>query len=124
MKDRDRPPQVVLRETRSLLSILATRALYDEQPELWQLGERGRERTIEDFGHHFDALSSLNHDVFMKHVEYCETLFRARGLPQKWLDDAWRWMTTVIERELPDSVAEPAITVLAAATRRHKPLNG
>jgi len=117
VKDADRTPQVVLREITPVMAILATRGLYEEQPELWQMGERGRERTVEDFGHHFEALGSLNQDIFMAHVEYCETMFQRRGFPGKWLDDAWRWMAIVIERELPDSIAVPAIDALAAATR-------
>jgi len=99
-----------------MLALLATRGLYDEQPDLWRMGERGRERTLEDFTHHFRALEVLDDRVFRRHVEYCQSLFQSRGFPQKWLDDAWRWMKLVIERELPPAVARPALAVLSAGT--------
>lgn len=99
-----------------MLSILATRGLYEEQPDLWKLGEHGRARTLEDFNHHFRALQPLHAAAFRAHVEYCTELFRARGFPQRWLDDAWRWMALVIERELPASAAEPVLGVLAEVT--------
>ena len=101
MNDAERAPEAVLRETAPLMAVLAARGLYAEQPELWQMGERGRERTVEDFGHHFGALVLLDQDIFSAHVKYCEALFQGRGFPQKWLDDAWRWMAIVMERELP-----------------------
>lgn len=112
MRDLERGPSVLLAETAPMLSILATRGLYEEQPELWKLGERGRARTVEDFNHHFRALQLLHATAFRGHVEYCEKLFAARGFPRKWLDDAWRWMAIVIERELPRPVAEPALAIL------------
>ena len=112
MKDADRPPDVVLTEVAPMLAILATRGLYEEQPELWKLGERGRARTLEDFEHHFQALQWLEVAAFQAHVQYCEDLFAARDFPRKWLDDAWRWMAVVITRELPPSVNKPALAVL------------
>ena len=112
MKDSEREPRKVLSEMAPVLSVLATRALYEEQPELWKLGERGRSRTVEDFHHHFMALRSLDAAVFRSHVQYCEALFAARGFPQKWLDDAWSWMAVVMERELPETVAHPALATL------------
>jgi hypothetical protein len=99
-----------------MLSVLATRGLYEEQPELWKLGERGRSHTVEDFNHHFRALQLLNVAAFRGHVKYCEELFAARGYPQRWLDDAWRWMAIVIQRELPQTAAEPALAVLEDVT--------
>ena len=38
MKDSERNPSVLLQENVAAMSLLATRALYDEQPELWKLG--------------------------------------------------------------------------------------
>lgn len=121
MNDAQRPPSVVLTETAPMLALLATRGLYREQPELWKMSERGRERTLEDFGHHFRALQSLHESVFRAHVEYCRNLFHARGFPSKWLDDAWRWMAIVMKEELPPEVAAPALAMLAAATRAVAP---
>ena len=116
MKDEERSPRDVLTETAPLLAVLATRGLYDEQPDLWQLGERGRRHTLEDFGHHFAALQVLDQALFRRHVAYCASLFHARGFPQRWLDDAWRWMAIVIERELPRSTADPALAILRSVT--------
>lgn len=116
MKDSERPPDVVLAELAPMLSILATRGLYEEQPELWEMGERGRAHTLEDFNHHFRALQPLDASVFRSHVQYCQNLFAAREFPQRWLDDAWRWMAAVIERELPKAAAESALAVLREAT--------
>ena len=39
MNDADRSPDVVLAELAPMLSVLATRGLYEEQPELWERGE-------------------------------------------------------------------------------------
>jgi hypothetical protein len=112
MTEDDREPQVVLAEMAPVLAVLATRGLYAEQPGLWSMGERGRERTLEDFGHHFRALQSLNGAAFRSHVHYCRDLFRARDFPHRWLDDAWRWMETVIRSELPEPLAARALAVL------------
>jgi hypothetical protein len=104
--------QAVLVELTGFLAVLATRAMYDEQPELWELGEGARAHTVEDFGHHFRALATLDEAVFGSHVQYCIDLFRQRSFPQQWLTDGWRHMATVIERELPPEAAEEAVTVL------------
>jgi len=114
MKSVDRPPVLLLSEAAPMLAFKATDALYEEQPELWKIGERGRARTLEDFGHHFQALASLDATVFADHVAYCRALFQNRGFPFKWLDDAWRVMADTLQRELPPEVAEPAIQVLRA----------
>ena len=118
MKDSDRDPSVLLQEHVAAMSLLATRALYDEQPELWQLGEHGRARTLEDFGHHFRALAALDERAFEAHVRYCYRLFRARGFPVRWLADAWRHMEPVLRAELPAHAAEPAVALLLKATSR------
>jgi hypothetical protein len=107
-----RSSQAVLVEETEFLALLATRSLYDEQPELWKLGERGRAHTLEDFGHHFRALSTLDEAVFASHVQFCIGLFRKRGFPQSWLTDGWRHMAAVIERELPPEIAAEAVRVL------------
>lgn len=100
-----------------MLALLATRGLYEEQPDLWQMGEHGRARTLEDFAHHFRALEPLDERAFRGHVRYCTDLFAARGFPQRWLDDAWRWMAAVLQQELPPAIAEPALAILATATQ-------
>ncbi len=105
-----------------MLAYQATVALYEEQPALWQMGERGRARTLEDFGRHFESLATLDRDLFAVYVGFCETLFDNHGFPRQWLTDAWRVMADVIRRELPAPVAEPAIAILAGAspvTARH-----
>jgi hypothetical protein len=104
--------QGLLVELTDFLAVVATRAMYDEQPELWQLGEQARARTLEDFGHHFRALATLDEMVFTSHVEFCMDLFRQRSFPQQWLTDGWRHMAAVMERELPPKVAEEAGRVL------------
>ena len=116
MSDHGRPElrsaQGVLVELSHFLAVLATRSMYDEQPELWQLGEPGYAHTLEDFGHHFRALATLDEAVFASHVQFCIDLFRQRSFPQQWLTDGWRHMAVVIRRELPPEVAEDAVRVL------------
>jgi hypothetical protein len=116
MTETDRAPEAVLAEMAPVLALRATQELYREQPGLWSMGENGRVRTLEDFGHHFRALQSLNVHAFRAHVTYCRDLFTARGFPLRWLDDGWRWMAVVIERELPPPVAQTALTVLQKGT--------
>ncbi len=96
-----------------MLAFEATTALYEEQPDLWRMGERGRSRTLEDFGRHFESLASLDADQFAAYVRYCEALFDNHGFPRQWLIDAWRIMAVVIRRKLPSSVANPVIALLA-----------
>jgi len=107
----------IVAENVGLLATLATRALYAEQPELWQLGEYGRARTLEDFTHHFRALAPMDEFVFEAHVRYCEGLFAARGYPHEWLEDAWRHMALVVGTELPDDAAREVLQVLNGAVR-------
>lgn len=118
MNDAERSPQAVLKELAPMLSIIATRRLYADQPQLWKLGERGRARTIEDFNHHFNALAPLEPSIFRRHVEYCQELFQSRGFPQQWLTDAWHWMERVMLDELPPHVAEPALDVLRTGSHQ------
>jgi hypothetical protein len=110
--DAERDPQAVMVECAEHLALMATRSLYREQPELWRLGEHGRRHTLADFGHHFRALAGLSAEQFRAHVEYCLSLWDARGFPRTWLDDAWRHMATVLERELPPMLARRARAVL------------
>ena len=110
----EREPRVVLQESLGLLALTATRRLYAEQPALWEMGENGRARTLEDFTHHLRALASLSEDTFRRHVDYCLDLFAQRGFPKKWLDDAWRTIDGVLQDELPPSAADPARYVLHA----------
>ena len=110
----ERDPRTVLAESVGYLALAATRRLYDEQPSLWDLGEHGRARTLEDFTHHLKALASLDEVTFRNHVDYCRRLFADRNLPLRWLDDAWRTMATVLTDELPAAVADPAVELLRA----------
>ena len=100
-------------ENVGLLAALATRSLYEEQPELWRLGESGRARTHEDFVEHFRALATLDEVVFESHVRYCEGLFSARGYPKRWLDDVWRHMAAVVAAELPPLASRRVMTLLS-----------
>jgi hypothetical protein len=112
----ERDPRVVLQESIGLLALVATRRLYDEQPDLWRMGEDGRARTLEDFTHHLRALSSLSEDTFRRHVDYCLDLFARRNFPKQWLDDAWRTIAGVLRDEVPASAWEPAIEILGSVT--------
>lgn len=113
-----RDPVVVLQEARAALAFRATERLYEEQPDLWNLGENGRARTLEDFGHHLAALATLSPETFHHHVDYCERLFATRGFPKKWLEDAWRILDVVLREDLPPRVHEPALRLLHEAPSR------
>ena len=80
--------QELLVELTDFLAVVATRAMYDEQPELWQLGEQARAHTLEDFAHHFRVLATLDEIVFTSHVQFCIDLFRQRSFPQQWLTES------------------------------------
>jgi|GEM_PF-2234332 len=116
MKSVNRTPTLLLSEAAPMLAFKATAALYEEQPELWKLGERGRARTLEDFGHHFGALAPLDAGVFREHVLFCEQLFDNHGFPRAWLTDAWRIMAQTIREEMSESAAIPALDVLRSVT--------
>ena len=107
-----RDPSVVLGEAVPALALSATRRLYAEQPGLWNLGERGRARTLEDFTHHLRMLVGFSEEAFRAHVDYCHELFAARDFPRQWLDDAWRTIDAVLRDETPPAVHEPARRVL------------
>jgi hypothetical protein len=107
-----RDPADVLEENAGFLAALATRAVYEEQPDLWRFGEAGRARTQEDFVHHFRALATMDEVVFEAHVRYCEGLFSVRDYPLTWLQDAWRHMAAVVTAELPEATAQPVMQVL------------
>lgn len=97
----DRPVDVVLTETAPYLAYLATESLYAEQPNLWDLGERGRFHTLNDFTLHFQAVAS-GEGGFASHVAYSKELFEDKGFPQKWLVDAWRVMRETASNHLED----------------------
>lgn len=116
-----RAPQAVLIEAQGLLTLRATERLYDEQPGLWSMGEDGRARTFEDFGHHFRSLSALDHERFAGHVAYCYDLFSRRSFPIAWLEDAWRVMADTLRAELPATVSGAAIAALRAGVAAGRP---
>ena len=88
--------------------------MYAEQPALTAMGDGGRAHTVEDFGHHFRALASMDAERFTEHVRYCVGLFEARSFPQAWLTDAWRHMEAVIKQEMTPEIARPAVAVLVS----------
>lgn len=109
----ERPADVVLGEAAAHLAFLATEALYAEQPELWDLGERGRHHTLNDFTLHFQALASGD-GGFAAHVAYSRELFADKGFPAKWLTDAWRLMREIGEEHLDGPARELLSTRLDA----------
>lgn len=112
---RQRDPDVVMSEAAAHLAYLATEAIYGDQPELWDLGEKGRHHTMDDFRMHFSALATGT-EGFRSHVEYSYELFRRRGFPTAWLDDAWRYMEEVMRIELPGEVADAFVERLRSVT--------
>lgn len=90
----EREVDVVLSEAASHLAYLSTEALYEEQPDLWKLGEHGRHHTLNDFTLHFRAIAS-GVDAFRAHADYSYALFEQRGFPRRWLDDAWELMERI-----------------------------
>lgn len=107
-----RPPSVVLREAAAHLAFLATERHYAEQPGLWERGEHARARTLEDYGHHFTHLATLRAETWQRHLDYCAEIWRSRGFPQAWLDDAFRIMGDVLRAGLDAETAEPALALL------------
>lgn len=114
----DRRPERVLGEAVGHLAFLATQRHYAEQPALWQLGERGRARTLEDYEHHFRRLGVLDADVWRGHLDYCDELWTARGFPRRWLADAFRIMGDVVRDELGSDVGADALELLRVARDR------
>lgn len=114
----ERDPRTVLAESIGYLALVATRRLYDEQPQLWDLGEHGRARTLEDFTHHLKALSPLDESILRHHVDYCRQLFADRDLPLRWLEDAWRVLHEVLGDELPPDAHRPARELLHTVTQQ------
>lgn len=107
----ERPARAWLSESTGWLALLATRETYDAQPQLWELGEYGRARTIEDFTHHLRAAIDGGR-AWRAHLQYCVTLFSQRGFPGRWLTDAFVTLDEVLERELPADVTEGVRAVL------------
>ena len=101
-----RSPSAWLSESLSFLALLATRDTYAAQPRLWELGEHGRARTIEDFEHHLRAAMTSDRQ-WDDHLAYCVSLFAQRGFPLRWLTDAFATLERVLAENLPaDIVAE------------------
>lgn len=109
----ERSPHVVLTEVAAHLAYLATEALYEARPDLWDLGEKGRFHTLDDFTMHFRAVAE-GEEAFRTHVEYTIRLFEDRGFPRDWLDDAWRFMRLVADRELDGDVHATLVARLDA----------
>ncbi len=102
-----RDPDIVIREAAPHLAFLATESMYADQPDLWDLGEKGRQHTLNDFTLHFQAVAE-GEDAFRSHVAYCYDMFQDRGFPRKWLDDAWSYMGAIGEAHL-DSAAHEVL---------------
>lgn len=108
-----RDPDVVIREAAPHLAFLATESMYADQPGLWDLGEKGRLHTLNDFTLHFQAVAE-GEDALRSHVDYCHDLFRDRGFPRKWLDDAWTYMRAIGEAHLEQPVRDVLLDRLAS----------
>ncbi len=108
-----RNPDVVIREAAPHLAFLATETMYADQPDLWDLGEKGRQHTLNDFTLHFQAVAD-GEDAFRSHVDYCYDLFRDRGFPRKWLDDAWTYMGAIGEAHLEPPARNVLLDLLAS----------
>lgn len=112
-----RPGPAVLAETRHLIALLATRDTYIAQPRLWELGENGRARTIEDFEHHLKAAMSSDRQ-WSEHLAYCVSLFTQRGFPLRWLTEAFDTLARVLPQHLPADTVADAVRRLSAAPAR------
>jgi hypothetical protein len=111
----------MLREAVGHLAYLATERHYREQPELWELGEHGRARTLEDYTHHFRHLAPLDERVWRHHRAYCYELFEQRGFPRRWLDDAWRIMRATLREHVDAAAGAPALSLLERADQPSAP---
>lgn len=109
----DRPASAWLSESLSFLALVATRDTYAAQPRLWELGEYGRARTIEDFEHHLRAAMTSDRQ-WDEHLAYCVSLFAQRGFPLRWLTDAFATLARVLAENLPDDVVAEIRRRLAA----------
>lgn len=116
-----RSARAVLGEMVGYLALVATRRHYDEQPDLWRLGEHGRARTLEDYEHHFRAVANLEEVTWRRHVDYCERLFAEREYPRRWLLDAWRIMGDTLRAEVDAEVADQALALLASTPTERGP---
>lgn len=103
-----------LLESAAWLALQATTRTYAAQPGLWQLGEDGRARTIEDFNHHLRA-AAAGENQWREHLRYCLVLFDARGFPQRWLTDAVTTLAGVINDAFGDEIGHDVAERLAAA---------
>ena len=110
----DRPAAAWLTESRGFLALLATRDTYAAQPGLWDLGEYGRARTLEDFTHHLRAAGGTQRQ-WDDYLAYCLTLFDQRGFPFRWLTDAFATLSRLLAEHLPESVVGDMRTRLDAA---------
>ncbi len=118
-----RPAQAWLDESVGWIALLATRHTYAAQPALWELGEWGRARTIEDFTHHLRAaIAGSRH--WRRHVAYCLTLFDRRGYPFRWLTDAFATLSVILAEELPQALTIQARTVLGSGAPLLRQLAG
>lgn len=106
-----------LQESLSSLALLATRDTYAQQPSLWELGEHGRARTIEDFEHHLRAAMGTDAG-WDAHLAYCLELFEARGYPHHWLTDAFATLSRVLVENLPSDVTADVRAHLDGGTAR------
>eukprot|EP00026_Physarum_polycephalum_P020553 Phypoly_transcript_23206.p1 GENE.Phypoly_transcript_23206~~Phypoly_transcript_23206.p1 ORF type:complete len:146 (+),score=18.13 Phypoly_transcript_23206:112-549(+) len=106
--DENRSVNVVIKEAVHYLAYLATVDHYHVQPTLWKMGEWGRARTLEDYTHHFVALSSLDTGVWKSHLSWCEGFWDSRKYPHEWLTDGWAIMREVITNNLHPAVAQKA----------------
>jgi hypothetical protein len=113
----ERPASAWLLESVGWLSLEATRRSYEADPGLWRLGEYGRARTIEDYGHHLRAVVHADERTWHDYVRYCMTLFDARGFPQRWLTEAFATLSAILAEALPEHLTADVRRLLDDAPR-------
>lgn len=111
----ERAAHDVLGESVGWLALEATRRTYADDPSLWRLGEFGRARTLEDHGHHLTALAAGTDAAWAAHLRYCVTLFAGRGLPIRWLSEAFATLDALLGDVLDGGVTADARRRLRAA---------
>lgn len=108
-----------LRALRSAVAREVTDRFFDGHPECLALyGESGRERTLEDAGHHLDflrgALESGSVAAFEAYASWACRVLRARNVPAHLLVSTFELMDESLTRHLENGSQEPVREMLRA----------